>query len=182
MQPEQTIGIITAIRELNSSLAIKDIISIIAILLSPVIAVLVTLFWQTKNAAINQKRKVFEILMANRHAIFAEFSVRAFNMIDTVFYKDDSVRKLWHELFGMLNNQGLDNPNGWGERAKKNLELLTEMAKVLKYGNKITHLDVDRVYNPTGLYEAKERGDQISKELLRVLKSSGGLHVTPKPD
>ncbi|MBI5582627.1 MAG: hypothetical protein HY892_02270 [Deltaproteobacteria bacterium] len=181
MQPDQTSAIIKAIQELNSSLAVKDIISIVAIFLSPVIAVLVTLFWGKRTAAINEKRKVFSILMANRHNVAIEAQAQAFNMIDVVFYRDKKIRQLWHELFDLYNNEGLDNPLGWEVRKKKLIELLTEMAKVLNYGT-ITHLDVDRIYNPKGLFESKNIGNLISFELLRVLKSTGGLQVTPKQE
>jgi hypothetical protein len=182
MQPDQTTAIIKAIQELNSSLAIKDVISIFAILLSPVIAVLVTLFWQRRTSSINEKRKVFSILMANRHAITNESKAQAYNMIDVVFFKETKVRALWKELLEMLSNTGLNNPPGWEVWKKKNLELLTEMAKILNYGDKITHLDVDRIYYPTGLLEVQERANQISLELLRVLKLTSGLQVAPKPE
>jgi hypothetical protein len=72
-------------------------------------------------------------------------------------------------------HEGLNNPNGWGQRRKKNLELITEIAKVLGYRAAITHLDVDRVYYPVGLGEQSQKAQEIAAELLRVLKASGGV-------
>lgn len=80
----------------------------------------------------------------------------------------------------MLNNEGLNNPSDWSQRQKKNLEMITEMAHALGYGKEITHLDVDRVYYPVGLGEQAKRGQEISNELLRVLKGTHGLAVASR--
>ena len=159
-----------------------QIINIIAILLSPVVAVCVSIYLQRRHERIERKQKVFEILMSTRHSIAIDEQVRALNMIDAVFFSDAEVRKLWHEYFDMLHNEGLNNELGWKTRQKKFLELLTEMAKSLGYGMSITHLDVDRVYNPVGLAEFKQRGEAIANELLRVLKASGGLQIIAKAE
>jgi len=108
--------------------------------------------------------------------------VRALNTIDVAFHDAPRVRQTWHELFDMLNNAGLQNPLGYQQRQKKTLELITEMAKALGYGKAITHLDVDRVYSPIGLGVQSERSEAIADELLRVLKASGGVAVTPRAD
>lgn len=81
----------------------------------------------------------------------------------------------------MLNNEGLNNATGWSQRQTKNLEMITEMARVLGYGKEITHLDVDRVYYPVGLSQQSQRSQEISDELLRVLRGSHGLLVAPRP-
>jgi hypothetical protein len=82
----------------------------------------------------------------------------------------------------MLNNAGLSNPLGWHQRQKKNLEMLTAMAKDVGYGKSISHLDIDRVYYPEGLGKQNERAEAISNELLRVLKGSEGLAVSPRTE
>jgi len=99
-------------------------------------------------------------------------------MIDIAFCKDKKVRQLWREYYDMLANKGLDNELGYKTRETKNLELITEIAKVLGYGKEITALDVDRVYSPIGLGKAFDRSEEIANELLRVLRSSGGLQIT----
>ncbi len=79
----------------------------------------------------------------------------------------------------MLNNSGMDNDTGHKQWQTKRLELITQMAKTLGYGKSITALDVDRVYYPTGLGKTFERNEQLANELLRVLKSSKGVALTP---
>ena len=157
-----------------------EIVTFFTILLSPVIAVLITVWLQNRKERRATKLWVFNTLIATRHDPIKDENVRALNMIDVVFYDCSEVRKLWHEYFDMLNNQGLNKPNGWQARQKKNLEMIKEMARVLGYGEAITHLDVDRVYYPTGLGEQSKRAQEISDELLRVLKGTQGLQVSKR--
>ncbi|MFA6562830.1 MAG: DUF6680 family protein [Verrucomicrobiia bacterium] len=156
------------------------IVNILAILISPVIAVLVTVYLQDRREKRNQKLWIFHTLIGNRHIAIAPESIRALNMIDVVFHDCNQVRKIWHEYLDMLCNEGLNNAVGFSQRQKKNLEMITEMAKVLGYGGVITHLDVDRVYSPVGLGEQSKRSDDITAELLRVLKASGGVQFVPR--
>jgi hypothetical protein len=123
--------------------------------------------------------QVFNALIGNRNNQISIDSVRALNMIDVVFHDAARVRGLWHEYFDMLSNKGLENDLGWKQRQKKNLEMITEMAKVLGYGEAITHLDVDRVYNPIGLENQSQKGAQITDELLRVLKGTKSMALSP---
>ena len=157
-------------------------VNILAILLSPVVAVLVTVFLQRRKEKRDQKLWIFNTLIATRHTPIVDENVRALNMIDVVFHDSARVRDLWHEYFDMLCNEGLNNPTGWGQRQKKNLELITEMAKVVGYGAAITHLDVDRVYYPVGLGEQSQKAQEIGAELLRVLKASGGVQFVERSD
>ena len=153
---------------------------IAAILLSPVIAVLVTLWYQSRKEKRDLKRWVFNTLMATRHSPITDETVRALNMIDVVFHKAPRIRQLWHHYFDMLTNEGLNNSQGWSQRSKKNLEMITAIAADLGYGRSITHLDVDRVYYPVGLGRQAERANEISTELLRVLRNSQGIVVAPR--
>lgn len=153
---------------------------IVAVLLSPVIAVVVTLWYQSRKEKRDTKRWLFSTLIATRHSPLTEESVRALNMIDVVFFDSPPVRKLWREYFDMLCNEGFNNAVGVGARSKKNLELITEMAKALGYGKEISHLDVDRVYYPVGLAGAAATQSELHQELLRVLKNTQSLQLPPK--
>lgn len=157
-------------------------VNILAILLSPVIAVLVSVHLQNRREKRNQKLWIFDTLITTRHSPIVDENVRALNMIDVAYHDARSVRELWHEYFDMLGNEGLNNPNGWAQRQKKNLEMITEMAKVVGYRTAITHLDVDRVYYPVGLGEQSQTAQQIGRELLRVLKASGGVQFVERPE
>jgi len=156
------------------------IMTIIAILLSPVIAVLISIWVQDRREKRQNKKFIFSSLMSTRHQILSDEIVRALNMIDVVFSDKKKVRELWHEYYDMLHNAGLNNPTGWEQRNIKKLELIHEIAKVIGYGKEITHIDVNRVYMPVGLSEDTQRTREIGIELLRVLRESGGLQIVPQ--
>ena len=153
-------------------------LNLLALLLSPIIAVLVSIWLQNRGEKRKQKLGLFHVLIATRHAPVNDESVRAYNTIDIIFRDKKHVRTLWQEYFAMLDNAGLNNEIGFKSRQAKNLELITEMAKVLGYGKEITALDVDRVYYPQGLESAFSRSEELANELLRVLKASKGFTLS----
>ncbi len=149
---------------------VMNAINVVAILLSPLIAVLVTVYLQDRKEKRGHKLFILGSLMGTRHAQLTDENVRSLNMIDMVYFDNVQVRTLWHEHFDMLGNEGLNNPNGWEQRNKKRLALVTEMARSLGYEKAITHLDVDRVYIPKYFGESFYRNEQIANELLTVLR------------
>ncbi len=155
------------------------IITVIAILLSPAIAVGVSILVQDWREKRKDKEFIFSSLMATRHQIYSDEVVRALNMIDVIFHDDEKVRELWREYYDMLHNPGLNNPTGWEQWKTKKLELIYEMAKVTGYGKKITHIDASRVYVPVGMVEDTLRARDLGVEQLRVLKESGGSQTVP---
>ncbi len=159
----------------------SDVLTIIAIALSPMIAVLVTVYLQRRKEKRDHKLNVLATLIGSRHAPTGDETIRALNLIDVVFYDAPRVRALWHEYFGMLNNAGLQNPLGIGQRQKKNLEMITEMAKALGYGEAITHLDVDRVYYPVALEERARRDATVMDGFAKLLQIAGESAAKPPP-
>jgi hypothetical protein len=158
-------------------------VNIIAILASPLIAVLVSMWIQHRKEKRLMQKSIFSTLWATRHQVTStEEIVRALNMIDVVFSSKKKVRKLWREYYEMLNNSGLNNPTGWEQWKAKRHELITEMAKAVGYRKEITLMDVERIYSPVGLLEESMTTRAIGDELLRVLKESKGLQVVPKDE
>ena len=156
-----------------------ETVNVLAIILSPAIAVLITMFLQSRKDKKNAKMNIFITLMATRNRAPSEEIVRALNMIDVIFSKDKNIRRLWNEYFGMLSNEGLSNPVGWKQREQKNLEMITAIAKNIGYKNEITSLDVDKVYYPVGLQNQLDNASEILNELKRVLKETKALGIIP---
>ena len=157
-----------------------DWLNIVALVLSPLVAVLVSLWLQDRNERRKEKRLILATIWANRRNIVQIDAVRALNMIDIVFHDQARVRQIWKELYDMYHNQGLNNELGFEQRANKEKELVVEMGKNLGYGKTITALDAERVYHPTGLADYFAKSNALLDELLRVLKSSGGVQFAPK--
>jgi hypothetical protein len=153
---------------------------LLATLLSPVVAVLVSIWIQNRKERRAQKLWVLSTLIGNRGDQLSADNVRALNMIDLVFSNQKRVRDLWREYYDMLANEGLNNPVGWKQRSQKNIELLTEMAKSLGYGKEISHLDVERTYFPLKFEREFETNREMQQEFLRVLRSTARFEVHPK--
>ena len=149
-----------------------EALTIIAIVVSPVVAVLVSRYAQDRKEKRQNQLQLLSSLIATRHQATTAEAVRALNLIDVVFHDKTEVRRLWKEYFDMLHNEGLLNPSGYAQWNKKKLELITEMAKVLGYGKEISHLDMDRIYSPVGIAEDTQRTNLLTDELLRVLKAT----------
>lgn len=154
-------------------------VEVAAIALSPVIAVLVSMWLQNRKERNRQRYWILSTLITNRETFLNAENVRALNMIDLTFHDSAKVRNLWKELFSLL--QVPDTTPGIGEqRKKKHLEMVVEMVKVLGYGKSITAFDADRIYIPVGLAGQIQKQNELLDELLKVLKASGGIHFTPK--
>ena len=157
-----------------------EALTIIAIVISPVVAVLVSRYAQDRKEKRRNQLDLLSSIIATRHEVMLTTeAVRALNLIDVVFHDKKEVRRLWEEYFDMLHNEGLDNPSGHAQWNKKKLELITAMAKVLGYGKEITHLDMDRIYSPVGLAEQTQRTNLLIDELLRVLKATHRFDFPP---
>lgn len=128
-----------------------ELVNIISVVVSPLIAVLVSMWIQDRKERQQHKREILGTLIGARHNPLAIENIRALNVIDLVFYDEPHVRSLWREYFGMLCNEELNNQDGWELQNRKRNDLITAMAASLGYGRAITHLDMDRVYIPVGL-------------------------------
>ena len=79
---------------------IIGITSVIAILISPLIAVQVTRHLDKKEAEKNRQLEIFRVLMGQRGLLpRTDEYVVALNQIDAVFHKVVSVRKAYGELY-----------------------------------------------------------------------------------
>jgi hypothetical protein len=156
-------------------------INLAAILFSPVIAVVVTLWWQSRKEKRDLKHWILRTLITNRETPVTTDNVRALNLVELAFHDSNEVRRIWGEFFALLNQKADATPD-WNEKSrKKNLELIVEMAKILGYGKVITAFNADRRYFPIGMAEQMNKQNELLDELLRVLKASGGVQFVPKP-
>lgn len=162
-----------------------EVLTILAILVSPVIAVTVSMQVQSRKEKRANQLQLLSTLIGLRHEgrVSAD-TVRALNLIEIVFHDEKEVRRLWKEYFDMVHNPA--ESALWN---KKKLELITEMAKTLGYGKEISHLDMDRVYTPVALEEDAQRNNELMDQLLRVLKATKKLNIDaddhllePKPE
>jgi hypothetical protein len=160
----------------------KDVVTIIALIAGPVIAVVVTLWSQTRSEKRNAKRALFLTLMAHRRAGPNREWVNALNLIDVIYAGETRVVQLWHQLYDILCAQPFNNQIF----AHKYLDLLSTMAISLGYRS-LTQTDIDKFYAPQVLGDQATLTSETQKEWLRVLKATPTLKevagaAPPNPD
>lgn len=150
-------------------------------LISGLLATVLTIFWQKKEALYNRKMKIFETLMSYRYMIASEESVHALNSIDVIFYKDSDVRRAYSEFLDEAEKKPDMNPN----IADKHLRLLEEIAKVLKLKD-IRWDDIKHSYYPVGLSEKFQEENMLRKLQLQnavnSTKINNNMQNTPSQE
>jgi hypothetical protein len=143
-------------------------INVLAILFSPVIAVGVTLWYQKRSEIIKTKKDIFFTLMKNRNSIHIPNEwVQALNSIDFIFDDDEKIKNIWAALYDNYNSK---NPD-FAQRIRLQIDLLSAIASHLGYRN-LTQTQIDKYYTPQLHGDQAVRQQEISDELLRVLKAT----------
>jgi hypothetical protein len=150
--------------------------SIIAMILGPIVAVLISLGLQRCKEKRDTKQRIFLTLMAHRKSNPPPFAlVEVLNTLDVVFADNPKVTRLWHEYFDLLNTRP-PNPQLW---EPKYIDLLSEIAQSLGYKN-LKQTDIGKFYTPQIYGTQAEMNDKVQKEFLRVLENTAQFIVTKK--
>lgn len=159
-----------------------DIISILAILAGPVLAVQVQKLLERHREHKNKRAEVFKTLMATRGAVLSAYHVEALNRIDLEFSGDKKYKKVieaWKEYFDNLNNRkkSEEDLKTWGERNEELLaNLLYEMGNSLGYTfDKV--LIKRNMYSPQGHVNVEREHDLIRMGLIKLLSGEISLSV-----
>lgn len=145
---------------------IQNIINIIAIVLSPIIAVLITRYLSIRTDKKKDKMEIFKILMATRYNRCTIEYVRALNSIDVVFYDSKKVRKAWSDYYSVLQNP---TPNS-NLISDKELLLIEAMAQDLHYTN-IKWENVKSFYFPQWLSTQYQQEANFKNAQLTITSS-----------
>lgn len=144
------------------------IFSIIAMLISPLIAVQVTKYLDKKEEEKKRQEEIFRILMGQRGLMprTDEYLI-ALNQIDVVFHNHESVRKAYAELYKVTK----PNHPEISDSGTYLIILLKEMANVLNYNN-FRDLDIDKYYSTQSRADSQNLIGSYYQEFLRVLNNS----------
>jgi hypothetical protein len=161
-------------------LTASEWITIAAIILGPIFAVVTQLWWQHHKQKRDQKLWVFGTLMTLRGSSLTQDFVKALNFIDVVFYENQTVRTKWKNLLTHLSSdayKGEQISQGTLEHTRDlQAELLVEMAKDLGFGYDFTHIK-ERAYYPQALVTTDIDNLVIGKKLIAALNGQGALGV-----
>ena len=147
---------------------------IIAILLSPIVPVLITLWWQKRKEKRDAKIRLFTTLMAFRksYPVSHEWA-QALNLIDVIFSDSQKVVDRWHKYYDNLNDE-----HGAGARIHLYLELMSEMSRELGFPN-LQQTDIDKFYVPGVHGTQADLNAECQREWLRVLNATAKFETTP---
>lgn len=155
-----------------------EIINLIAIIVGPVFAVGITLWWQGRKEQREAKCRLFLTLMAHRRAFPSAVDwVNALNVIDVVFAEHPQVVQLWHEYYaGLVNPPANQN---FQQREHTYLLMLSAMARSLGY-RRLEQTDIDKFYSPQVHADQMALNYKCQTEFLPVLESTNRLVIEPR--
>ena len=152
--------------------------NIIAVILGPIIAVIITLWYQSRKEKRDTKHRIFLTLMGHRKSNPPTFAlVEVLNTLDVVFADNSKIVRLWHEYYDLLCTK---EPN-YQTLEHKYLDLLSEIAQSLGY-KKLKQTDIEKFYTPVAHGSQAELNEKMQRELLRVLENSVSFGVTKKEE
>lgn len=137
-----------------------DWINVIAIIISPIIAVLITTWINSKNEQRKEKMEVFKQLMVARAIPKTYEYVKVMNSLDVIFADNSKVRKAWRNLY----NEYKTHPADLNKVKNCQIKLIEEVAKDLGYKDKITWDEIiGNEYVPEWLAQLWEQ-ERLNKE------------------
>lgn len=155
-------------------ITIADWLTIAAIILGPILAVATQLWFQQRKSERDLKLWVFNMLMGHRAALVNQDFVRAFNIVDSVFYDHEEIRQKRSEFLRIVNGAAGRELTPQEVDASKDLlsEMLAKMGKEL--GLVFDHTQIkDTGYYPAGL-------ERLPAATLAVMEGKASLSMVVK--
>lgn len=147
---------------------LSDFINVVAIVATPIVAVLVGQKLQEKAKLREDKMQIFKALMTARVYGWTVESVHSLNVIDIVFADDKKVRAAWKELF---NRYAIQNPTELDRdtTAKAEYKLIETIGISLGYKDKITWETIQSPYIPKGLINQMSKNNQTQDNFSEAI-------------
>ena len=156
---------------------LKDWISIIALIVIPIVAVIIGQYLQTRAKKREDKMRIFTTLMNTRAFAWTKESVEALNMIDVVFVNDKKVRSAWAKLLDSYYSTEKSEQIASKRITLKN-KLLEEMACCLGYKGKITWETIQNPYIPDIMIKDMQQQEQYKNGQLAFAEFVQKLNIT----
>lgn len=158
-----------------------DLLTIVAILVGPVIAVQISTYLARRREDRARKQYVFKTLMASRASRLSFEHVQALNMIDIEFYgknpKNKAVLQAWKEYLDLLGNGHLKDRSAdvWNAKADDLfIELMYKMAVALGYDFDKTAIK-NTSYMPVAHGTMEDEQTIIRRGLAAVFRGDSAL-------
>lgn len=158
--------------------------TLVAVLVGPVLAVLVTRLIDERRASRQRKLDIFKTLMRTRKLPVHIDHVGALNLVEIEFIDQPNVIKSWKAYLSNLSEEfpSIENKDRFDAAGKKRDSLLTkllsEIAKSLRM--EVEQIDIlEGNYVPQGWFDDEWQQRQLHKHLTAVLKGEAAIVVKP---
>lgn len=162
-----------------------EIISLLAIIIGPILAVQIQKYLERIRDNKNRKVNIFKTLMATRGTSLSTLHVEALNRIDLEFSNIRKYRKVveaWKEYFDNLSNPPKTDQDFtlWGaNNIELFINLLYEMGHSL--GFKFDKVVIKRnIYSPEGHARIERENNQMRLSLLKILEGEQAFPINLK--
>ncbi len=163
-----------------ADMRIVDYLTIAAIILGPVMAVVIQLGFERRREKRKAQFNVLSSLMAYRGRLIHPESVSALNLVTLVFYDSSEVIAKHAELMAHMERERTlpedERVGGWQKRDDLTVELITHMAEVLGYRFSHSGIKTTR-YLPQGYLNEDEFTMKARAGLLSLLNGEQPLLV-----
>lgn len=139
-------------------------INILAIVLSPLVANIISIKMNQRNEKRNEKLKILRILMMTRMNRACIDYANALNLIDVVFHNSKKVRQAYKELLEMYYKGNVSD----NEFNTKNLKLIESIIEDIGYSKKINWDEISIPYTPKWYFQELEKNEEYKKTTISV--------------
>jgi hypothetical protein len=165
---------------LRSNMRVVDVLTLIALVLGPVMAVGIQLWFEKRRESRKRKLFVLDTLMSYRGRLVHTDNVRAMNMIDVVFYDSPSVRTRFKTLLAHLDSDAMKAKPITAETLSRAedliVELISEIAKDVGYS--FDHTAIKRqAYRPSAFNDEETYTAEVRVALMGLLQGREGIRV-----
>ena len=161
-------------------MTLTDILMVLAIAISPLIAVQVTRYLDDRNEERGRKLQVFKTLMATRAYTLSTAHVEELNRIDLEFSSKRPLEKAvldqWLQYLDHLGNQALTGQAWADKRVDLLVDLLFAMAKALGYEFNKTQIK-NGTYSPTAHGRVESEQENLRRLTLELLESKRSIPI-----
>jgi len=161
-------------------MGLSEIATVLAVLVSPLVAVQVTEFLQRRRERRMRQQYLFRTLMATRASGLAAEHVQALNLIDIDFHgtdkKSKAVLNAWKAYLDHLGVPQTDSAVWGSKREDLFVDLLYEMGRFLNYDFDKTHIRRTS-YFPKGQGELESDQYAVRKGLIALLRGEASFPI-----
>jgi hypothetical protein len=148
----------------------KDIAMLVAVIISPIVALLISIFIQNRTEKRKDRFSIFNTLMSTRYRKNpGEDVIKALNLIDVVFHDQKSVRGSLKEYKKMVLAEGTETEGQIQQRQIQYQKLIHEISKSLGYSKEIETWDINNVCIPKFYLDQERNSSETQTKIGNML-------------